>query len=96
MLKITNLHVGLEEEDKAILKGVDLWSEPARCMRSWARTGREIDAVLCSVGRDGYEVTGGRPRWTARICWRWSPKSAPLPACFWRSSTRLKSPVWAT
>ena len=24
MLKITNLHVGLEEEDKAILKGVDL------------------------------------------------------------------------
>ena len=28
MLNITNLHVGLEEEDKAILKGVDLYFCP--------------------------------------------------------------------
>ena len=30
MLKISNLHVKLEEEDKRILKGVDLTLQPRR------------------------------------------------------------------
>ena len=51
MLKINNLHVKLEEEDKQILKGVDLTvaGRQGACDHGAERVG-QIDAVLRAVG----------------------------------------------
>jgi predicted ABC-type transport system involved in lysophospholipase L1 biosynthesis ATPase subunit len=60
MLKINNLHVKLEEEDKAILKGVDLEVGAGEVHAIMGPTGSgksTLSYVL--AGRDGYEVTGG-------------------------------------
>ncbi len=54
MLEIKNLHVKLEEEDKVILKGVNLTvgNRQGACHHGPERL-RQVDAVLCPV----------RPRW---------------------------------
>ena len=60
MLKINNLHVKLEEEDKQILKGVDL-DVPAGSVHAIMGPNGSGKSTLSYVlsGRDGYEVTGG-------------------------------------
>ena len=60
MLKIKNLHVKLEEEDKAILKGVDL-DVPAGKVHAIMGPNGSGKSTLSYVlsGRDGYEVTNG-------------------------------------
>ncbi len=60
MLKIENLHVSLEEEDKAILKGVDL-EVPAGAVHAIMGPNGSGKSTLSYVlsGRDGYAVTGG-------------------------------------
>ncbi|MDJ0637500.1 MAG: Fe-S cluster assembly ATPase SufC [Paracoccaceae bacterium] len=60
MLKIKNLHVKLEEEDKAILKGVDL-DVPAGKVHAIMGPNGSGKSTLSYVlsGRDGYEVTDG-------------------------------------
>ncbi len=60
MLKIDNLHVRLEEEDKAILKGVDL-VVPAGKVHAIMGPNGSGKSTLSYVlsGRDGYRVTEG-------------------------------------
>ena len=60
MLEIKDLRVKLEEEDKAILKGVDL-SVPAGSVHAIMGPNGSGKSTLSYVlsGRDGYEVTGG-------------------------------------
>ena len=60
MLNINNLHVKLEEEDKAILKGVDL-EVPAGSVHAIMGPNGSGKSTLSYVlsGRDGYEVTDG-------------------------------------
>ena len=60
MLEINNLHVKLEDEDKAILKGVTLTVEPGtvHAIMGPNGSGKSTLSYVLS-GREGYEVTDG-------------------------------------
>jgi len=60
MLEINNLHVKLEAEDKAILKGLSLTVEAGRVHAIMGPNGSGKSTLSYVLsGRDGYEVTAG-------------------------------------
>ena len=60
MLEIKNLHVQLEEEDKQILKGVNLTVEAGKVHAIMGPNGSGKSTLSYVLsGRDGYEVTEG-------------------------------------
>jgi Fe-S cluster assembly ATP-binding protein len=97
MLKINNLHVKLEEEDKPILKGVDLNVKAGEVHAIMGPNGSgksTLSYVL--AGREGYVVTDGTASLLGRDLLGLEPEERARRGSSLPSSTRSRSPASAT
>lgn len=96
MLEIKGLKVDLEDEDKTILKGVDLTVEAGKVHAIMGPNGSGKSTLSYVLsGRDGYEVTGGSATLEGEDILDMEPEERAA-AGFRRFSTRSRSPAWAT
>ena len=97
MLEIKNLKVSLAEEDKKILKGVDLTVEAGKVHAIMGPNGSGKSTLSYVLsGKDGYEVTDGAASLDGEDLLELDQKSVRRRVCFWRFNTQLKFQVWAT
>jgi Fe-S cluster assembly ATP-binding protein len=94
MLEINNLHVDLEEEDKAILKGVNLSVEAGKVHAIMGPNGSGKSTLSYVLsGRGGYTVTQGSATLDGANLLEMEPEERAAAGLF---NTLSKSPVWAT
>ena len=97
MLEIKNLQVSLAEEDKEILKGVDLTVEAGKVHAIMGPNGSGKSTLSYVLsGKDGYEVTGGSASLDGEDLLDLEPEERAAAGLFWRSNILLKSQVWET
>ncbi|RTL72522.1 MAG: Fe-S cluster assembly ATPase SufC [Hyphomicrobiales bacterium] len=97
MLEIKNLHVKLEDEDKAILKGVDLVIPKGEVHAIMGPNGSGKSTLAYVIaGRDGYTVTDGDILWNGESILEMEPDERAAKGVFLAFQYPLELPGVAT
>ena len=97
MLEIKDLHVKLEDEDKEILKGVNLTIPKGEVHAIMGPNGSGKSTLAYVIaGRDGYEVTGGDITWNGESILEMEPDERAAKGVFLAFQYPLELPGVAT
>lgn len=97
MLEIKNLHVKLEEEDKQILKGVNLTVEAGKVHAIMGPNGSGKSTLSYVLsGKDGYEVTEGSASLLGEELLELEPEERAALGVFLAFQYPVEIPAWAT
>ena len=97
MLEIKNLQVSLAEEDKEILKGVDLTVEAGKVHAIMGPNGSGKSTLSYVLsGKDGYEVTGGSASLDGEDLLELEPEERAAAGLFLAFQYPVESQVWVT
>ena len=97
MLKINNLNVKLEDEDKQILKGVNLEVEAGKVHAIMGPNGSGKSTLSYVLsGKGGYEVTDGQAHLGDVDLLDIEPEERAAAGLFWPSNTLWKFQALAT